>query len=219
MYELIVFDLDGTLLDTLDDLTTAVNEALTRQGLPTHTREKIRSFIGDGLRALIRRAVGYEHEREEEIMRCFRAYYKEHCAVKTQPYTGVIELLSFLKNKGVHTAILSNKADLATQQLSKLFFDGLVEDAQGENEGAGIPRKPAPDALFAMMKRFGTTNANTLYVGDSEVDIQTAKNAGVDCISVSWGFKSEAFLKEHGAMKIARSTEEIVGFLFGEDRR
>ncbi len=216
MYELIVFDLDGTLLDTLDDLTAAVNAALTAHGLPTRTREEIRSFIGNGLRLLIRRAVGFTHEREEEIIDAFRAYYKEHSADATAPYAGVTELLQALQKRGVRTAILSNKADEATRRLAEKFFCGLVEEAQGENENSGIPRKPAPDALLAMMQRFGVMKAQTLYVGDSEVDIQTAANAGVDCVSVAWGFKTEAFLKAHGAKKIVRAADEILSVSDGE---
>ena len=198
-YKAIIFDLDGTLLDTLADLADAVNYALAKNGLPTRSQEEVRSFVGNGIVNLMHRAVGREHGGFDAILNDFIEYYKAHCADKTQPYAGIEAMLTALKDRGVKTGILSNKADFATKALAKQYFDGLLCAAAGENEAAGIRKKPAPDALLAMMKEFGVSEEETLYVGDSEVDIQTAQNAGVDCLSVAWGFKDESFLKEHGA--------------------
>ena len=217
-YELIVFDLDGTLLDTLDDLTAAVNAALRVFQLPTRTRTEIRSFIGDGVRMLIRRAVGFAHESEDAIITAFRSHYTAHCTDETKPYAGVTELLARLRERGVKTAILSNKVHDSTVYLAELYFNGLLDDAQGENERAGIPKKPDPTALWAMLERQKVSREKTLYIGDSEVDICTAKNAGVDCVSVTWGFKDERFLLANGAKKIARTSEELARLLLeGEE--
>ncbi|MBQ4053810.1 MAG: HAD-IA family hydrolase [Clostridia bacterium] len=201
-YKAIIFDLDGTLLDTLADLADAVNYALAKNDLPTRTQEEVRAFIGNGIANLMRRAIGKEHSGFDAILNDFIEYYKAHCADKTQPYAGIEAMLKALKERNVKTGILSNKADFATKALAKQYFAGLLCAAAGENEAAGIRKKPAPDALLAMMKDFEVSKEETLYVGDSEVDIQTAQNAGVDCLLVAWGFKDESFLREHGAKRI-----------------
>lgn len=214
MYRCIVFDLDGTLLDTLDDLTDAVNAALQAYALPLRSREEVRSFIGNGIVKLMQRACGREdHPESEGLLNAFKAYYGVHCADKTKAYEGILPLLQTLKERGLKTAVLSNKADFAVKQLAKTYFDGLLCEAAGENEAAGIRKKPAPDALFSIMEKLGVRAEQTLYVGDSEVDIQTAKNAGVDCVSVTWGFKDEAFLLANGATKIVRSADELLALL------
>ena len=215
MYEFIVFDLDGTLLDTLDDLTSAVNAALTAYQLPKRTREEVRGFIGNGIVKLMERAVGENVLQDttfNEVLTAFKEYYKAHCADETKPYDGVMELLQELKARGVKTAVLSNKADFAVKLLAKEYFGDLLEEAVGENEAAGIRKKPAPDGLFAVMEKLGAAKNNTVYIGDSEVDIQTAKNAGVDCISVTWGFKDREFLAENGAKILINSPMEILSF-------
>lgn len=199
MYETVVFDLDGTLLDTLDDLTAAVNAALSAFGYPLRSRDEVRSFVGNGIRLLMERAIGKRVERFEEVLDEFKRYYGVHCADKTQAYDGILLLLSELKRRGIRTAVLSNKADFAVKKLSKAYFDELLMESIGENESAGIRKKPAPDALLAVMERLGADPKTTVYVGDSDVDIQTAKNAGVDCIAVTWGFRDEPFLRKNGA--------------------
>ncbi len=210
MYKLVVFDLDGTLLDTLDDLTSATNAALTKRGFPTRTKAEVRSFIGNGIVKLMERAVGIDgYPFIAQMVSDFRAYYALHCKDETQPYAGVIELLKTLRERGVLLAVLSNKVHAATKVLIDDYFPTLFDEVMGENEAAGIKRKPCPVALNAIMQTLGVTKKETAYVGDSEVDIQTANNAGVDCISVAWGFKDEAFLRKNGATRIVKTDKEL----------
>lgn len=216
MYSAVVFDLDGTLLDTLDDLWAAVNAALREFSLPTRTREEVRGFVGNGIVKLMERSVGQaEKELFDGALEAFKRYYGAHCEDNTKPYEGIVELLSTLKAKGIRTAVVSNKADFAVKKLAKGYFDGLLEYAVGENEEAGIRKKPAPDSLLAVMQSMGAGTDSTVYIGDSEVDIQTAKNAGVDCISVTWGFKDRAFLIENGATLFADTPKEILSLIEG----
>ncbi len=212
MYRTVIFDLDGTLLDTLDDLTASVNFALTSFSLPMRTKEEVRAFVGNGIVKLIRRAIGYEHPQFEKIFQTFREHYGAHCKDKTKEYVGITPLLLALKARGVQTAVVSNKADFAVKALAKEYFPNLLQEAVGENEGAGIAKKPAPDSLLAVMKRLNADKKTTVYVGDSEVDIQTAANAGVDCISVVWGFKDEEFLRANGAKTLVKEPKEILEF-------
>lgn len=213
MYKTVVFDLDGTLLDTLADLAAAVNYALVKNGLPTRTIDEVRGFVGNGAAVLMQLAAGEERSFEKQLLQDFRDYYGAHCAENTKPYDGVCEVLRTLNARGVKTAVLSNKPDFAVKDLSQRYFPNLLTEAAGENEAAGIRKKPAPDALFAIMEKLGSNCSETLYVGDSEVDILTAKNAGVDCLSVTWGFKDERFLLENGAAKLVRTPAEILRFL------
>ena len=212
MYKLAVFDLDGTILDTLEDLTDAIKYTLDINGLPSRTREEVRSFVGNGVTNLIRRAAGENAKDYNKLVSDFRAYYKVHIADKTVPYAGIVETIAKLKALGVKTAVLSNKSHFATVMLTDKFFKDNFDYVAGEKEAEGIPKKPAPDALLSIMKAQGASASETVYIGDSEVDIQTAKNAGVDCISVCWGFKDEAFLKENGASIIVKKPAEILKF-------
>ena len=214
MYNAVIFDLDGTLLDTLDDLWTAVNAALTKFSLPLRTREEVRSFVGNGIVKLMERAAGeVEKEVFDGALAEFKRYYGEHCEDKTKPYEGIIELLRVLQAKGIQTAVVSNKADFAVKKLAKGYFEGLLEYAVGENEEEGIRKKPAPDSLLAVMDSMGAGTDSTVYIGDSEVDIQTAQNAGVQCISVTWGFKDREFLIENGATLFADTPKEILSLI------
>lgn len=216
MYDTIVFDLDGTLLDTLDDLTDAVNAALNSVNLPPRSREEVCAFVGNGIRNLMMRAIGIEDFPDfERAFETFKSYYKENCMEKTAPYEGILELLRVLKGLGIKTAVLSNKADFATKMLVEKYFTGYIDEAMGENEAMGIRKKPAPDALFAVLEKLGSSLKTTAYVGDSDVDIQTAKNAGVDCISCTWGFRDRAFLLKNGAEKLIDAPMEILGFCEG----
>ena len=213
MYKTVIFDLDGTLLDTLEDLQTAVNAALTPYGLPCRSMEEVRRFVGDGIAKLMERAIGAEnHPNFEEVLTAFKAHYRAHCKDATKPYDGIMELLKNLQAAGIKTAVLSNKADFAVKLLSKEYFDGLLLAAVGENEAAGVRKKPAPDALFSVMRELNAEKAETVYIGDSEVDIQTAKNAGVACISVTWGFKDKEFLLKNGAEILVDTPSEILQY-------
>ena len=214
MYKAIIFDLDGTLLDTLDDLTAAVNYALQKKNLPLRTREEVRSFVGNGILKLMERSAGADNiALAPDLLQQFKGYYASHCADETKPYDGVMKLLESLKNKGVYTAVVSNKADFAVKKLADFYFKDLLNLAVGENEEKGIKRKPDPASLIAVIDELGVEKTETVYIGDSEVDIQTAKNAGVDCISVSWGFKNREFLEKNGALCLVNSVEELQKFL------
>ena len=211
MYKTVIFDLDGTLLDTLDDLTDATNAALCEYGLPVRTKAEVCAFIGNGIKKLIERAIGYPYENFDEVLQFFKVYYGAHCADKTQPYAGIIPLLQELKKRGVQTAVVSNKADFAVKQLANAYFGELLAEAVGENEEAGVRKKPAPDSVLAVMEKLGAEKRTTVYIGDSEVDVQTAKNAGVDGVCVTWGFREAEFLIENGAERLINQPSEILG--------
>lgn len=212
-YDTVIFDLDGTLLDTLEDLADAVNYALRSTGMPERTIEEVRAFVGNGVRRLIELAVpeGAENSRFEEVFDRFKAYYSVHCNDKTKPYDGILPLLRELKEEGFALAIVSNKLDSAVKELSRIYFDGLVEVAIGEREG--VKRKPEPDTVFAALEELSVSGESAVYVGDSDVDVMTAKNAGLPCISVLWGFRDREFLVEHGAGMFAGTPEEIRQYL------
>ena len=212
-YKTVVFDLDGTLLDTLQDLYTSVNAALTAYGLPKRTVDEVQSFVGNGIAKLIERAIGGKnHPDFEGVLSVFKKHYALHCKDQTKPYDGVLELLQALQSAGVKTAVVSNKADFAVKLLAEEYFGGLLLDAVGENEACGVRKKPAPDSLFAVMDKLNAPKHEVVYVGDSEVDIQTAQNAGVDCISVTWGFKDREFLLSNGGTVLVDKPAEILQF-------
>lgn len=192
----IIFDLDGTLLDTLSDLSASVNHALGTFGQPLRSDSEVRSYLGNGIRYLMRSAVQPDTPDDvfEEIFACFRTHYVEHCLDRTQPYEGIMSLLKELATRGIRTAIVSNKLQPAVEQLNRRFFGQYIQSAVGES--ATVRRKPNPDAVMAAMTALHSRREETLYVGDSEVDIETAANAGIRCIGVLWGFRDEAFLRE-----------------------
>ena len=194
-HKAVIFDLDGTILDTLDDLKNSVNFALSKNGLPVRTIDEIRAFVGNGIRLLIERAVP-ENTDSGVVDRCFedfKAHYKEHSADNTKPYEGIIALLEELKSKGVKLAVVSNKADFAVQTLVEKYFRGLFDFAVGEREG--IRRKPCPDSVNEAIKVLDASPDEVVYVGDSEVDIETSRNAGVECVAVTWGFRDKCVLE------------------------
>ena len=212
-YKYVLFDLDGTILDTLDDLHAAANAALRECGYPERTRDEVRRFVGNGIRKLIERAVP-SGTSEEDIVRtheAFTAYYSVHCKDKTKPYAGIPELVRGLKENGIASAVISNKADYAVRALCEEYFKGLFEFSVGEREG--IRKKPAPDSVLEAMRVMGAKSSETVYIGDSDVDIMTAKNAGIACIGVSYGFRGREFLESHGAEVIADTVEELRGLL------
>ena len=186
----ILFDLDGTLLDTLEDLADSVNFALAQHGHPLHTLDEIRSYVGNGA-AMLAKLSTPEGEDYEQVLRTFQAHYKTHCQVKTGPYTGILDVLSEIRAE-YPVAVVSNKPDPAVKALCDDYFDGVF--ALGER--ADCPRKPAPDMLYKAMEHLGVEKA--VYVGDSEVDVITAKNAGMPCVSVLWGFRTEEEIRENG---------------------
>lgn len=210
-YEAVIFDLDGTLLNTLEDLKDAVNAALQSQGLPERSLEEIRCFVGNGIVKLMERAVpdGRKQPAFDEIMKVFRAFYTEHCQDKTAPYPGIVEMLCILRKNHIKTAVVSNKADFAVQELIPVYFDGLIDTSYGENETAGIRKKPSPDMVRQALRDLECRTENAVYVGDSHVDLQTAENAGMDCIGVSWGFRGREFLRQHGAEIIIDEPAEL----------
>lgn len=195
----IIFDLDGTLLNTLEDLTDSVNYAMEKFGFPVHTIEEIRSFVGNGAPKLIERSIpqGTENPSYEAVLAAFKEHYAAHCEDKTKPYEGVMELLAQLKEKGCRMAVVSNKFDGAVKRLCKKYFGSYLETAIGES--ADVKRKPAPDTVYRALHELSCDGSRAVYVGDSEVDIQTARNASLPCISVTWGFRTEEQLKAAGA--------------------
>lgn len=208
-YKAVVFDLDGTLLDTLEDLMDAVNDALRKYGYPVRTLDEIRNFVGNGVRRLMERALpdGAQTPQFEQILAAFRAYYTVHCEDKTHAYDGVPELMQQLKDAGCRMAIVSNKLDSAVKELNQSYFSSYVQAAIGEKEG--VRRKPAPDMVEQALAELQCKKEEAVYVGDSEVDIQTASNAGLACISVSWGFRDKDFLLKNGAAVIADTPREV----------
>jgi len=197
---LIIFDLDGTLLNTLDDLTDSLNHVLAAHKLPVHTKRAVKGFVGNGVRKLIERAVpgGEENPLFETILAENKTYYREHMDRKTAPYVGIRRMLSRLQKDGYLLAIASNKYDSATQGLREMFFNDTIFLALGD--GVVETKKPEPQIIYEVMRRSHVTDrAHVLYVGDSDVDIKTAENAGIGCVSVSWGFRSARFLRENGA--------------------
>ena len=215
-YSLAVFDMDGTILDTLDDLTNTLNLSLEEAGLPLRTKDEVRSFVGNGVGKLIERALPEDtpETEREKFFEVFARNYKLHCADLTRPYDGVPELIAELRARGVKTAVVSNKVDFAVQQLAEDYFPGLFDIAVGEREG--VKRKPAPDSVLAVMDALGVRREETVYIGDSDVDAETAKNAEVDFIGVEWGFRPREVLLEHGAKVTVKRTDELLRLILGE---
>lgn len=215
-YHTVIFDLDGTLLNTLDDLADSVNYALSLHRMPQRTLEEIRRFVGNGVGLLVERAVpqGTPPEVTEEVLDQFRAHYLHNMDNKTAPYPGVVEVLRTLKGRGVRLAVVSNKLDGAVKTLCASYFPGLIGVAIGESPT--VARKPAPDTALKALEELGTGGAGAVYVGDSDVDIQTAKNAHLPCISVTWGFRDEAFLRAHGASVTVDTPAQLL-HLLGQD--
>ena len=220
-YATAVFDLDGTLLDTLEDLMLSVNAALASQGLPPRTLDEVRRFVGNGIRLLVSRAVpaGTPADQEAAVFDAFRAHYAAHCEDHTGPYPGIPELLGHLRDAGVALAVVSNKGDFAVQELVGRQFPGAFDAVLGECEDRGIRKKPAPDMVEAALARMGASREGLVYIGDSEVDVQTAANAGCPCLSVAWGFRSRAQLVEAGATTIVNTPAELERVLLGDTPR
>ncbi len=211
MTRLALFDLDGTILDTLSDLYASVNRALRTEHLAERTIEEVRSYLGNGIRLLIKRAVPEHTESavEERVFSAFVRDYEQHCADQTAPFEGIPELFASLKKNGVKIAIVSNKADFAAQKLCQRFFSGAYDFAIGAKDG--VAKKPARDMIDEALSHFsGICERDCVYIGDSEVDVETAQNAGMREIAVLWGFRTEAELKNAGATNFAANTQELL---------
>ena len=200
----ILWDMDGTLLDTLQDLADSTNAALLHFGYPQRTLEEVRRFVGNGAWRLIRLAMPEEEPdtKVDEVLNYYQAYYKNHCQIKTKPYDGILQVLALLGEK-YPMAVVSNKPDPAVKALAKEYFPGLY--ALGESPDC--PRKPAPDMVYKAMEALGVDRC--IYVGDSEVDVKTARNAGMPLIAVSWGFRTREQLRAAGAEIIVDTAEEL----------
>lgn len=218
MTDTLIFDLDGTLLNTLEDLADSTNYALRACNLPERSLEEVRQFVGNGVEMLIRRATAgaLTEERELECLSIFKAYYREHMYDKTRPYDGIMELVRGLSGQGYRIAIVSNKFDLAVKELNRIYFENLFPLAVGESDK--VAKKPAPDAVFEVLKQFRSDPDHALYVGDSDVDILTAEHAGVPFAGVTWGFREEAFLLEHGAKRLIHRPEQLWEILQGNNK-
>ena len=228
MYKVYIFDLDGTLLDTLQDLASSVNYALRRHQMPEHSLEDIRRFVGNGVRLLMERAVpdGARNPQFEAAFATFRQHYMLHSLDTTRPYDGIPEVLHTLKQRGCRMAVVSNKMMAATQELVSHFFPE-IEVAIGEHEAEGIRKKPAPDTVYEALRQLGvpapdavacggdnvvdgTGDGEVVYVGDSDVDLLTAQSSGLPCISVLWGFRDRQFLASHGATTFVSRPQELL---------
>ena len=212
-YKAIIFDLDGTLLDTLADLAEGTNYALRVNGFPERTIDEIRRFVGNGARKLIERAVpdGQIEAALEKVRQDFDIYYKVHCKDHTGPYPGIMEMLQELVQQGYSLGVVSNKPDFAVQELIPGYFPGIFASVSGERQG--VAKKPAPDLIWEAMKNLQADSLDAVYVGDSEVDLEAAANAGIPCISVAWGFKGRRFLEEQHAGMIIETPSEIQKYL------
>ncbi len=212
-YAAVIWDLDGTLLDTLEDLCLAVNHALRAFGEPERPMADIRLFAGNGVRRLVALSTpgGEKHPCFEDIFRCFKDYYVEHCGDHTGLYPGMKDTLRALHEEGLRMAVVSNKLQAGVDELFREHFSDTVELAVGERPG--VPRKPAPDMVLGALREMGVAPSQAVYIGDSEVDLATARNAGLDCITVLWGFRDREWLEKQGARTFAGRPEDIVRLL------
>lgn len=215
MIDTIIFDLDGTLLNTLEDLSDSVNHALRHSGFPERTIDEIRSFVGNGVAKLMERAIpqGMDNPLYEEALSVFKEHYELHCKDKTRPYDGIIPMLDELCQKGYKLGIVSNKFDAAVKELSGIYFGDRVLSSIGES--GKIRKKPAPDTVYQALEELSSKAEQSVYVGDSDVDIQTASNVPMRCISVTWGFRSRSRLIDAGANPslMITSPEELLPLL------
>ena len=208
-YKTYIFDLDGTLLSTLADLAASTNYALRTHHMPERALDEVRRFVGNGVKKLMERAIpdGLNNPLFEETFATFRQHYMQHNLDTTQPYPGIMQLLEQLKAEGKNIAVVSNKFYAATRELCRHFFGDLVPVAIGERED--IRKKPAPDTVIEALRELGVDKEGAVYIGDSDVDIMTAKNSGMPCVSVLWGFRDKEFLLEHGATTLILKPEEM----------
>ena len=212
-YKAVLFDMDGTLLDTLEDLRDSTNHVLRQMGYPERSLEEMRRFVGNGAEMQIRRAVpeGTNEEKIMEVLTAYRAYYQDHCQIKTRVYDGLLDMLSELKAKGIKLAVVSNKPDSAVQKLSREYFGDRMDFAVGPSDG--VRCKPYPDMVEAALRALDAEKKDAVFVGDSEVDVQTGLNAGLPVIAVSWGFRPREVVIAAGAEKIADNASELKQYI------
>lgn len=218
-YSTVIFDLDGTLLNTLDDLAASVNYAMREMGFPEHKTDSVRRFVGNGIALLIERSVpeGTSEADYNKTYELFRNHYAEHCLDRTAPYSGILDMIKKLRDMGCKIAVVSNKVDFAVQKLCKDFFPGLIDAAVGDSPKTRT--KPEADMVIKALEMMGVKNdGSCVYVGDMDVDLKTAENSDMDCISVSWGFRSRTELESCGAAMIADDPEMIVEICSGNIR-
>ncbi len=209
-YDTVLFDMDGTLLNTLDDLHTSVNELLAREGFSPRTKDEIRLALGNGAKRLLQASLpeGVDDAELERYLRLYKPIYEKNMSKNTRPYDGILDMLRALKQSGIKTGVITNKPDYACAALCDSMFEGLIGEAVGDRPD--LVRKPAPDSVFIILERLGSRAENTLYVGDSDVDILTAKNAGLTSVGVSWGYRDEQLLKDTGADYIIYRPAELL---------
>lgn len=212
-YKAVIFDMDGTILNTLEDLKNATNYSLRQFGMPERSLEEVRMFVGNGIRKLVERAVpaGTSEEKIAQILDVFLEYYEIHSADNTSPYPGILELVEKLKKSGIKTAVSTNKADVPAQELGREYFNGIFDLIVGQQDGLKV--KPAPDSVNKILSILDIQKKDAIYIGDSDVDVQTAKNSGLDFIGVSWGFRGREFLEKNGAKNIVDNANEILNLV------
>ena len=212
-YKAVIFDLDGTLLNTLEDLTDAVNHVMRQFNYPEHTIEEIRSFVGNGIKLLIERSLpdGKDNPEFDKIFSEFKLYYTSHCQIKTRPYDRIMELIAALKEQGYKLAIVSNKNQSAVTELNNIYFSDYISTAIGEKEG--VRKKPAPDTVIKALSELGISSDDAVYVGDSDVDRETAENSNMDCISVTWGFRDRKLLESLNPYAIIDKPAELLNYV------
>lgn len=206
----IIFDLDGTLLDTLDDLTDSVNYSLALHGFPCREKSEVRRFVGNGVARLMELAIpdGRSNSKYDICLEDFKKHYSKNKQNKTNAYNGIMELLEKLNKENYKLAIVSNKFDMAVKELNEIYFGEYIKVAIGESEH--IAKKPAPDTVFKALEELGAEANNSIYVGDSEVDVKTAKNSGIKCVGVTWGFRDRELLEEKGADYIIDKPSDLL---------
>ncbi|MDF2609339.1 MAG: hypothetical protein K0R92_813 [Lachnospiraceae bacterium] len=212
-YNTVIFDLDGTLLNTLEDLMDSVNYTLNQYGFPLRTKNEVRQFVGNGIRKLMERSLPQNTTSElvDQCLSTFVEHYSRNLQNKTKPYDGIYDILKDLNEQGYHLAIVSNKYDAGVKALCKDYYHEYIQVAIGESQG--VAKKPAPDSVYAAINELGTSKDTAIYVGDSEVDVQTAHNAGIPCIAVTWGFRDREILHAEGADVIIDSPSQLIDFL------
>ena len=217
MYKLAIFDMDGTILNTIDDLADSCNVICKKYGYPLHTVEEIKYMVGNGIPKLMRRALpkDIEEEQFQKVLAEYIEYYEDHCAIKPAPYEGIVECIRSLRAAGVKVAVNTNKVEPAAIALCNDYFPGLFDIISGSRPG--MPPKPAPDGIYEILNRAGmdgkSDGQKAVFIGDSDVDMQTGMNAGLDVIGVDWGFRGKKFLEEHGAKLIMMSAQELAEYL------